>query len=132
MTDPIGDFFIRIKNGYLAGKRQVLVPYSKIKEQLAKILVEEGYLKKCQISNVKSQMSNKNLELELKYEGRKPVLTDVKRISKPGLRIYAKAKKIPKVRSGFGITIVSTPQGLMTDTQAGKKNLGGEIICQIW
>ena len=72
------------------------------------------------------------LELELKYEGKEPILTDVRRLSKPSLRIYTKAKKIPRVKTGFGITIVSTPSGLMSDREARKKNLGGEVICQIW
>lgn len=128
MTDPIADFLIRIKNGYLAGKKQVVVPYSKIKEKIAQILVKEGYLKKLKIKNEKFKI----LELELKYKGKKPVLEEVKRISKPGLRIYAKAKKIPAVRFRFGITIVSTPSGLMSDREARKKNLGGEVICQVW
>jgi small subunit ribosomal protein S8 len=130
MTDPIGDFLIRIKNGYLAGKRQVLVPYSRIKERLGQILVKEGYLEnvKCQMSNVKFKI----LELELKYEKRRPVLTEVRRISKPGLRIYSPSSRIPRVRQGFGITIISTSKGLMTDKEAKKKNLGGEIICQVW
>jgi small subunit ribosomal protein S8 len=130
MTDPIADFLARVKNGYLARKKEIVVPYSKIKEQLSQILVKEGYLKnvKCKMQNVKL----KTLELELKYEGKKPALTEVKRISKPGLRIYTKATKIPKVRLGFGITIVSTSLGLMTDKKAKKLNLGGEVICQIW
>lgn len=128
MTDPIADFLIRIKNGYLAGKKQVEVPYSKIKEKIAQILVKEGYLKEFKIENLKFKI----LKLTLKYEGKKPALEEVRRISKPGLRIYAKAKKIPAVRFGFGITIVSTSSGLMTLSQARKKNLGGEVICQIW
>jgi len=140
MSDPIGDMLIRIKNGYRARKQIVEVPYSKIKEQIAKILVKEGYLKnvKCQSplrgspsdrSNVKS---GKILRIELKYEGKKPAIEEVKRISKPGVRIYAKAGKIPKVRFGFGITILSTSKGIMTDKQAKKENLGGEVICQVW
>jgi len=131
MSDPIGDMLIRIKNGYRARKQIVEVPYSKIKEEIAKILVKEGYLKnvKCQMSNVKS---GKILRIELKYEGKKPAIEEVKRISKPGVRIYAKAGKIPKVKFGFGITILSTSKGIMTDKQAKKENLGGEVICQVW
>lgn len=142
MTDPIGDFLIRIKNGYLAGKRQVLAPYSRIKEQLGQILVKEGYLKKLKVKSEKLPARNathsvaggkfKTLELSLKYEERKPVLTDVRRISKPGLRIYSQASRIPRVKEGFGMTIISTSKGLMTDKEAKKKNLGGEVICQIW
>ncbi|MGB9706702.1 MAG: 30S ribosomal protein S8 [Microgenomates group bacterium] len=131
ISDPIGDMLIRIKNGYLARKQLVEVPYSKMKEEIAKILVKEGYLKnvKCQISNVKWK---KSLVLTLKYEGKKPALEEVKQISKPGVRIYAKAGEIPKVKYGFGITIVSTSKGIMTDKEARKRNLGGEVICQVW
>ena len=131
VNDPIGDMLIRIKNGYLARKDVVEVPYSKMKEEIAKILVKEGYLK-----NVKYQMENvkwkKTLILTLKYEGKRPAIEGVKRISKPGVRIYAKAGEIPKVKYGFGITIVSTSKGIMTDREAKKKNLGGEVICQVW
>jgi len=139
MTDPIADFLTRVKNGYLAGKKQIVVSHSRIKEQLSQILVKEGYLKnvKCKPSS-RAQVEGmengklKILELELKYEGKKPALTDIKRISKPSLRIYTKAKEIPRVKTGPGITIVSTPSGLMSDREARKKNLGGEVICQIW
>jgi len=128
VNDPIGDMLIRIKNGYLARKVVVEVPYSKMKEEIAKLLVKEGYLKKFKIENLKFKI----LKLELKYEGKKPVIEGVKRISKPGVRIYAKAGEIPKVKYGFGITIVSTSKGIMTGREAKKKNLGGEVICQVW
>jgi len=131
VNDPIGDMLIRIKNGYLARKDVVEVPYSRMKEEIAKILAKEGYLR-----NVKSQMSNvktgKILRIELKYEGKRPAIEEVKRISKPGVRIYARAGEIPRVKYGFGITIVSTSKGIMTDKEAKKKNLGGEVICQVW
>ena len=131
VNDPIGDMLIRIKNGYLARKDVVEVPYSRMKEEIAKLLVKEGYLRnvKCQMSNVKS---GKILNIELKYEGKSPAIEEVKRISKPGARIYAKAGEIPKVKYGFGITIVSTSKGIMPDKEAKKKKLGGEIICQVW
>jgi small subunit ribosomal protein S8 len=131
VNDPIGDMLIRIKNGYLARRAVVEVPYSKMKEEIAKLLVKEGYLKnfKSQMSNVKS---GKILRIELKYEGKRPAIEGVKRISKPGVRIYAKAGEIPKVKYGFGITIVSTSKGIMTGREAKKKNLGGEVICQVW
>ena len=128
VNDPIGDMLIRIKNGYLARKDVVEVSYSKMKEEIAKLLVKEGYLKKFKIENLKFKI----LKLELKYEGKKPVIEGVKRISKPGVRIYAKAGEIPKVKYGFGITIVSTSKGIMTGREAKKKNLGGEVICQVW
>lgn len=130
VSDQIGDFLIRIKNGYLARKRQVEVSWSKMKEGIAEILIKEGYLKKSEVKSQKSKV--KTIELGLKYEGKVPALTNVKRISKPGLRIYARADRIPKEKYGFGITIISTPKGLMTDKEARKKKLGGEVICQVW
>jgi len=128
VNDPIGDMLIRIKNGYLARKVVVEVPYSIMKEEIAKLLVKKGYLKKFKIENLKFKI----LKLELKYEGKRPGIEGVKRISKPGVRTYAKAGEIPKVKYGFGITIVSTPKGIMTGREAKKKNLGGEVICQVW
>ena len=125
ITDPIADMLIRIKNGYQAKKKLIVVPHSKVKEKLAKILLKEGYLEQ-------SKSKDRNLELKLKYTGKKPALRDLKRISKPSLRVYSKSVKIPRVKQGFGVTIVSTSQGLMTDAQAKKKSLGGEIICQVW
>lgn len=130
VTDSIADLIIRIKNGYLVRKKLVEVPWSKMSQKISEILVKEGYLK-----NVKLRIDNRKfkiLELELKYEGKKPAITEVKRISKPGVRIYTKVSKIPQVRQGVGITIVSTPKGLMIDKQARKEKQGGEIICQIW
>jgi len=130
ISDPIGDLLIRIKNGYLARKKTVTVPYSRLKEELVKILVKEKFLDQVKIDG--QRPAEKKLILSLRYEKGEPVLTEVKRISKPGLRIYARAKRIPRVRLGFGVTIVSTSSGLMTDREARKKNLGGEIICQVW
>jgi len=127
---PVSDMLIRIKNAYQAGKRTVEVDYSKILNEIAKLLLKEGYLK-----NVKEEKVDKNfkkIKLTLKYRSHRPSLTTIKIISKPGLRIYAKVDKIPQVREGIGITIVSTPKGLMTRKEARKANLGGEVICQIW
>ena len=128
MTDPLADILATIKNGYLAHKNQLAVPYSKIKEKLAQILVKEGFLEKLKVISAKFKV----LELALKYEGKKPAVKEVVRISKPGLRVYAGVAKIPKVKYGPGVTIVSTSVGLMIGSEAKKKNLGGEVICQIW
>jgi len=131
VTDPIADFLIRIKNASLVRKNLVTVPWSKTKESLANILVKEGYLTKAKIKT--DERKFKILEMEIKYEGKIPVLSGVKRISKPGVRLYGKAKKIPQAKRGWGgITIVSTSFGLMTGVEARKKNQGGEIICQVW
>lgn len=130
MSDPIGDMLTRIRNGYLVRKKTVVIPYSRIKEKIVKILLKENFL-----ANAKTQKgarTQKTILLTLKYKDKEPALTGIKRISKPGLRVYAKANKIPAVRLGFGITIVSTPSGLLTDREARKKNLGGEVICQVW
>lgn len=128
ITDPIADFLIRVKNGYLAKKREIIVPYSKIKEKLAKILVDEGYLETSKVDKEKRKV----LELVLKYHGKKPAMTDVQRVSKLGLRIYARKTEIPKALGGSGIVIISTSKGLMTDKQAKENGLGGEVLCKVW
>jgi len=130
MTDPISDFITRIRNGYLAHRKLVSVPYSTIKGKLAKILLEEGYLQKIEIKG--KQPQEKQLILELKYRKRESVITQIERVSKPSLRIYFQAKDLKPLRGGFGMRILSTPKGLMIDKQARKQNLGGEVICQLW
>ena len=134
VSDSIADFCIRIKNGYLVHKKQISMPYSKIKEEMAKILVHEGYLNK--IKNQKSKIKNrevKELIIELKYdENGQSAIAEIVRVSKPGLRVYKKYPKILRVLSGFGLAIVSTSKGLMTDKNARKNKLGGEILFQIW
>lgn len=129
VESPLSDILIRIKNGYLAGKKTVTVPYSKIIEKLAKILLGEGYLAKLEI--VKEQ-SIKTLQVDLKYHSKRPAMEEVKIISKPSLKTYVKKKNIPLVLGGRGLVVISTPQGLMTGREARKKGLGGEIICEIW
>jgi len=122
--DTIADFLTIIRNGYLAHKKEVLVRYSKLREELVRLLAENNYLSSW-------EKKDRHLILHLKYHGTKPALQGLKRISKPGLRIYRSKKSIPKTPF-FGLTIVSTSKGLMTDFQAKKKGLGGEIICQVW
>jgi small subunit ribosomal protein S8 len=129
MTDPVGDFIIRIKNSLLAGHDKVVVPYSKLKSAIADILIDEGYLKGVKESEVDG---HPQLEIELKYQGRVPAISGVKRLSKPGRRLYASAGELPKTLGGYGITIISTNQGLLTDSLARKQNTGGELICQVW
>lgn len=124
-NDSLADFLTRIKNGYLARKKEVVIPWSKTKEVLTTILIKEGYLEK-------SELKKRDLVIGLKYDKKRPSLTDIKRISKPGLRIYAKKTKIPRVLSGLGLTILSTSKGLMTNKQAKEKGLGGELICKVW
>ena len=129
MTDPIADMIIRIKNALLAGHKQVAIPYSKMKKSMAEILEKEGYIEGV---SVDESGVFPELVVTLKYKGKVPVINDVKRLSKPGRRLYAPTKKIPRALGGYGITIVSTSKGIMTDTEARKQNIGGELVCQVW
>jgi small subunit ribosomal protein S8 len=130
MTDPISDLITRIRNGYLARQRQVRAPYSAIRENLVKILIKEGYLKGLTIEGKKPQ--EKQLLLDLKYRHKEPAISSIERVSKPSVRVYFRVKDFKPLRSGFGMRIISTPKGLMVDKEAKKKNLGGEVICQLW
>jgi small subunit ribosomal protein S8 len=129
MTDPIADLIIQIKNALLARKTEVVVPFSKMKKAIADILEAEGYVNEVQVRDDKPFP---NLVISLKYIGRLPAVNEVKRLSKPGRRLYAPASKLPKALGGYGITILSTNKGVMTDQQARKANVGGELLCQIW
>ena len=129
VTDPIADMLTRIRNANSMRYKEVEVPASKIKNEIARILKEEGF-----ISDYKIKKNNIQdiLVLYLKYSGRERVITGLKRISKPGLRVYAKADEIPTVLSGLGIAIISTSKGMMTDRDARKASLGGEVLAYIW
>jgi len=129
MTDPIADMLTRIRNAATARHTRVLVPASKMKLSLARVLKEEGYIKDIEILKDNPQGT---LRLTLRYMDKKPVLTQLKRVSKPGLRVYTKKADIPRVRGGLGIAVLSTPRGLMTGSSAYKQGLGGEVICYIW
>jgi small subunit ribosomal protein S8 len=131
MTDPISDFLIQIKNGYLARKEKIEVPYSKNKEALGKLLVKESYLGKVTVKKEEGSIK-KYLIIELLYIGKKPKLTEIVRLSKPSVRIYVKGKQIPKVLGGLGMIIISTPKGFLTGRQARKEGVGGELICKLW
>ncbi len=131
MTDPIADMLTRIRNGLLAGKFEVRASYSALKFAIAKILEQEGYVERVEVtpaSNPKFQ----DIVLTLKYDGKQPAIREVKRVSKPGRRVYAKADALPQVRSGIGIAIVSTPNGLMTNKEARRRHLGGEVLCELF
>lgn len=130
MSDPISDLLTQIRNGYMARKASIVVPYSGMKERLADLLSKEGYLGKIQIQNI--DKIKRNLVINLLYPGKQPKLTDIVRVSKITRREYVKKNKIPKVLGGLGITVVSTASGLMTGNEARKKGLGGEIICKVW
>ena len=130
MTDPIADMLTRIRNANQNRAKTVSMPSSKMKEKIAEILKEEGYITNFKLE--KNEVQN-ILTLTLKYGNNKErVITGLKRISKPGLRVYAKAEDIPYVLNGLGIAIISTPKGIMTDKLARKNNVGGEVIAYIW
>ena len=129
-TDPIADMLTRIRNANVVSHPSVELPSSKLKVALAKLLKEEGYITDY---SEKVEGAFKTLTIELKYdEANKPVITSLKRVSKPGLRSYCKAKNLPQVMGGMGIAIVSTSKGLLTDRKARKENLGGEILCYVY
>lgn len=131
VTDVVGDMLTRIRNANSSKHEKVDVPASKLKESIAKILVEEGYITKYEILNDKKQGK---LRIFLKYidAKRNPVIMGLRRISKPGLRLYYGCKNLPKVMKGLGIAIVSTSKGIMTDKMARKENIGGEVLAFVW
>ncbi len=131
MTDPIADMLTRIRNGMQAKMDTVdVVPVSKVKTELARILKEEGYIAKYEISG---EGIEKKMTITLKYGAdKRPVITGIKRISKPGLRVYTKGDNVPKVLNGLGIAIISTSNGMMTDKEARKQHAGGEVVAYVW
>ncbi len=129
MTDPISDMLIRIKNAQAVGHPTVDIPYSRIKYQIALILEREGFVEKVE---KKFRRNKRIIRIFLKYENREPKIIDMKKVSKPGRRVYLPYKKIKAPKGGYGIAIISTSQGLMTDKEARRRHLGGEVLCEIW
>ena len=130
VTDPIADMLTRIRNASAARHKELSLPSSRVKREIARILAEEGF-----IDSFETQPNGAQdlLTLRLKYvEGRTPVVTGLKRISKPGLRVYARKTEIPRVLGGLGLAILSTSHGIMTGSEARKQNLGGEVLCYVW
>lgn len=125
VNDPLSDLISRIKNGYRANLTEVRLPWSRVKENVVRVLAEQKLVEKC-------DKQKDELVVKLQYEGKTPALTDIRRVSRPGVRIYAGVKKLPRVLGGLGINILSTPQGVMADKQAKKLHVGGEIIAQAW
>ncbi len=132
-SDPIADMLTRVRNALMAGHATVAIPYSRIKADIARILVEEGYVESFEVGEEKPAPM---IHIRLKYHGdrrhRRPVITGIQRVSKPGRRVYKKRSELPWVLSGMGIAIVSTSQGVMTAQQARRKGIGGEVLCQVW
>jgi len=128
MIDPIADMLTRIRNASRALLPTVVIPHSKLKESLAHILKQEGYVAEVAVDTT----FPKTIKVRLKYEGKKSVVEGLKRVSKPGLRKYVGATEIPRVLGGLGVAVVSTSEGVMTGHQARKKNIGGELLCYVW
>ena len=130
MTDPIADMLTRIRNAVMARRDTVEMPSSTMKVAIARVLKDEGFVREVRVLE---DRPFKMLRVDLSYTGKKePVLTGLKRISKPGLRVYTKAAAIPRVYGGLGLAIISTPKGVMSGQQARRQNLGGEVICHVW
>ncbi|PZW01621.1 30S ribosomal protein S8 [Metamycoplasma auris] len=133
ITDPIADMFVRIKNAISRKYPEVTFPHSNKKEKILDIFVKEGYITSYEV--ITSKQGFKEIKLTLKYKGMNQnisAITDIKKVSKPGLKVYSAADKLPRVLSGFGTAIISTSKGLLTDKEARKANLGGEVIAFIW
>jgi len=129
MSDPIADMLTRIRNALMAEKKSVSMPGSKVKSAIAKVLVDEGYIASSEL--VQQENGKSSLEIELKYYGGKPVIEQIQRASKPGLRLYKGANNIPTVWDGLGVAIVSTSKGIMSDKAAKEIKQGGEVLCYV-
>ena len=128
LSDPIGDMIARVKNAQARNHKKVELPSSNFKSKIANILKNEGFIKDFKILDEKKPI----LSLELKYHSGNPVISNFERVSKPGIRVYSKISDLPKIYGGLGISILSTPKGVMSDNQARKNNVGGEILCEVF
>ena len=135
INDPIADMLTRIRNGLMSNHTVVAMPSSNLKTEIARILREEGYIEDYEVAD-DNKPSHKTLRVRLKYVGerrtKRPVITEIRRVSKPGRRVYTQKREIPWVLSGMGISILSTPKGVMTGQSARKNGVGGEILCKVW
>ena len=129
LSDPIGDMLARLKNSQLRNHKKIELPSSKFKIKIAEILKSEGYIVDFKVFNEGHKI---NLQINLKYNSGNPVISSIERVSKPGRRVFSSAESLPKINNGLGIAIVSTPKGVMTDIDARKHNIGGEIICKVF
>lgn len=130
MTDPIGDMLTRIRNAQMRNKTSVIAPASKLRERVLQVLVDEGYIRgfsRTDLGDGKGEIT-----IELKYFDGSPVIRRLERVSKPGRRVYASVRNIPTVNNGLGVSILSTPKGVMADHQAREENVGGEVLCQVF
>ncbi len=130
MSDPLGDMLTRIRNGQKAGMKKILCPFSSMRASVLNVLKDAGFIR-----DYKEQLGatgHKELSIELKYDAGQPVIRELRRVSKPGRRIYTAAREMPRFYNGLGVTIVSTPQGVMDDQKAREQNVGGEVLCQVF
>ena len=130
LSDPIGDMLARLKNSQMRNHKKIELPSSKFKTKIAEILKSEGYIIDYEVVN--SENNKAKLLINLKYSSGNPVISSIERISKPGRRIFSSAESLPKINNGLGIAIISTPKGVMTDIDARKQKVGGEIICKVF
>ena len=130
LMDPIGDMFTRIRNGQMRYLKTIDVPSSNFRLKVLEVLKSEGFITNYFIE--KNKNNTQTLKVDLKYYEGVPVIKEIKRVSKPGRRVYSRASSIPRIQNGLGLAILSTPQGVMTDTEARKNNIGGEIICKVF
>ena len=130
LMDPIGDMFTRIRNGQMRSLNTIDVPASNFRQQILEVLKSEGFITNFFVE--KKENNKKNLKVDLKYYEGVPVIKEIKRVSKPGRRVYSRATSIPKVMNGLGLAILSTPKGVMSDADARKNNVGGEVICKVF
>ncbi|WP_018184918.1 30S ribosomal protein S8 [Kaistia granuli] len=130
MTDPLGDMLTRIRNAQMRRQSKVSTPSSKLRENVLGVLQSEGYIRG--FATVEDGNGRPAIEIELKYYDGEPVIRTIERVSKPGRRVYASVKNIPQVKNGLGVSILSTPKGVMSDTDARDQNVGGEVLCQVF
>ena len=130
LSDPISDMIARIKNGLVRYHKKIDVPSSVFKKKILDVLKDEGFISDYTIED--NEKNKKNISINLKYKYGSPVIKQIERISKPGRRIYSSADSLPKINNGLGITMVSTPKGIMSDNDARKQNIGGEVICKVF
>lgn len=129
LTDPLGDLLARIRNGQQAGKASIMSPASKLRANVLEVLKKEGYIRGYEVV---AEGPKNNIRIELKYFEGAPVIKTIDRVSKPGRRVYSGISELPKVRGGLGISILSTPRGVMSDTEARAANVGGEVLCRVF
>ena len=130
LSDPLGDMLTRIRNGQRARQSRIVSPASRLRADVLDVLKREGYIRGYSSEDVRPGV--KILNIELKYSEGEPVIKEINRVSKPGRRVYAKIKELPKVYNGFGVTILSTPRGVMSDNEARAANVGGEVLCRVF